>query len=60
MRAELQCSRALAAGAMYIFVFMWTPALENTSTHEIYHGWIFASFMVSHIAAHRHPPVSVA
>jgi len=31
---------------MYIFVFMWTPALESTSVHGIYHGWIFASFMI--------------
>lgn len=37
-------------GAMYIFVFMWTPALEATSpwTEQlISHGWIFACFMVS-------------
>ena len=33
-------------GAMYIFVFMWTPALESTSNSELFHGWIFASFMV--------------
>lgn len=36
-------------GAMYIFVFMWTPALEATSpwTEQlISHGWIFACFMV--------------
>jgi MFS family permease len=33
-------------GSMYIFVFMWTPALESTSDHGIYHGWIFASFMI--------------
>jgi len=33
-------------GSMYIFVFMWTPALESTSEHGIYHGWIFASFMI--------------
>ena len=37
-------------GAMYIFVFMWTPALESTSPWTgqlISHGWIFACFMVS-------------
>jgi MFS family permease len=37
-------------GAMYIFVFMWTPALEGTSPWTgqlISHGWIFACFMVS-------------
>jgi len=33
-------------GAMYIFVFMWTPALESTTDHPIYHGWIFGSFMI--------------
>jgi len=36
-------------GAMYIFVFMWTPALEATSpwtNHVISHGWIFACFMI--------------
>lgn len=36
-------------GAMYIFVFMWTPALEDSSPfvgHHISHGWIFASFMI--------------
>lgn len=41
-------------GAMYIFVFMWTPALEATSPFQdqlISHGWIFAGFMVR---AHAH------
>jgi hypothetical protein len=36
-------------GAMYIFVFMWTPALKATSpwsNHLISHGWIFATFMI--------------
>jgi len=36
-------------GSMYVFVFMWTPALEATSPFEgsnIAHGWIFATFMV--------------
>lgn len=33
-------------GAMYVFVFMWTPALESTSKFPIYHGWVFASFMI--------------
>lgn len=33
-------------GAMYIFVFMWTPALASTSNSELFHGWIFASFMI--------------
>ena len=34
-------------GSMYVFVFMWTPALESTSTQPIYHGWIFGTFMIS-------------
>jgi MFS family permease len=34
-------------GSMYVFVFMWTPALASTSSSPIYHGWIFASFMIS-------------
>lgn len=33
-------------GAMYVFVFMWTPALESTSNSPIFHGWIFACFMI--------------
>lgn len=33
---------------MYIFVFMWTPALENTASgHNVLLGVVFASFMVS-------------
>ena len=33
---------------MYIFVFMWTPALESShSTGDIDHGMIFADFMVA-------------
>ena len=34
-------------GSMYIFVFMWTPALENTTGSNILHGWIFATFMIA-------------
>jgi MFS family permease len=33
-------------GSMYVFVFMWTPALESTSSAPILHGWVFASFMI--------------
>jgi MFS transporter, MFS domain-containing protein family, molybdate-anion transporter len=33
-------------GAMFVFVFMWTPALESTTDEPILHGWIFASMMV--------------
>ena len=32
--------------AMYIFVFMWTPALEAGSRTAIPHGLVFACFMV--------------
>jgi hypothetical protein len=35
-------------GAMYIFVFSWTPILEATSAGEdLPHGLVFACFMVS-------------
>ena len=30
---------------MYIFVFMWTPALERVNP-RISHGFVFATFMV--------------
>ncbi len=41
--------QSLFEGAMYIFVFMWTPALEAGAPFGhgiILHGWIFACFMV--------------
>jgi MFS family permease len=34
-------------GAMYIFVFMWVPALDDTSNTEIFHGLIFTTFMTA-------------
>eukprot|EP01083_Nonionella_stella_P116565 346403_1 len=36
-------------GAMYIFVFKWTPALEFTLPGQkgLPHGWIFACFMAA-------------
>ncbi|GBG31436.1 Molybdate-anion transporter [Hondaea fermentalgiana] len=35
-------------GAMYIFVYMWTPTLESTASDEgMPHGIVFACFMVS-------------
>lgn len=44
-------AQSLFEGAMYTFVFMWTPAVENTAKAEGYtevpHGLIFAVFMVS-------------
>lgn len=41
--------QALFEASMYIFVFMWTPALEATLPPgaTISHGLVFASFMVS-------------
>ncbi|GJD08767.1 Molybdate-anion transporter [Galdieria sulphuraria] len=32
---------------MYIFVFMWTPALQLTSSTNIPHGLVFSCFMVA-------------
>jgi hypothetical protein len=32
---------------MYIFVFMWTPALKMTTPFNVLLGWVFAAFMVS-------------
>ena len=45
--AYLGIIQSFFEGAMYVFVFMWTPALSSTSSQPIYHGWIFASFMIS-------------
>ena len=44
----LGLAQSCLESSMYIFVFMWTPALENTagSAHVVNHGWIFANFMV--------------
>jgi len=44
--AYLGLIQSFFEGAMYVFVFMWTPALESTSHLPIYHGWVFASFMI--------------
>jgi len=39
--------QSLFEGAMFTFVFMWTPALtQNEEDVDLPHGWIFASFMV--------------
>lgn len=42
-------SQSLFEGAMYTFVFMWTPALagEGDTRRDIPHGLIFASFMIA-------------
>jgi len=34
-------------GAMYVFVFSWTPALEATTAADLPHGFVFASFMLA-------------
>ena len=45
--AYLGIIQSFFEGSMYVFVFMWTPALSSTSRSPIYHGWVFASFMIS-------------
>jgi MFS transporter, MFS domain-containing protein family, molybdate-anion transporter len=42
----LGCMQALFEGAMYTFVFLWTPILSKGGV-EISHGFIFANFMLS-------------
>ena len=37
---------SLFEGSMYIFVFMWTPALTSHSSQELPFGLIFSTFMV--------------
>lgn len=44
--AYLGIIQSFFEGSMYVFVFMWTPALSTTSDYPIYHGWIFATFMI--------------
>lgn len=39
--------QSLFEGAMYMFVFMWTPTLEVEGGSPIPHGLIFASFMIA-------------
>merc|ERR1719219_1749974 len=39
--------QSLFEGAMYLFVFMWTPAIDDIAPREINHGWMFANFMLS-------------
>lgn len=43
------CMQAVFEGAMYTFVFLWTPALSPNGEH-IPHGFIFALFMLSSMA----------
>lgn len=42
----LGISQSLFEAAMYVFVVMWTPALEDTSTTPVSHGWAFSTFML--------------
>eukprot|EP00466_Bigelowiella_natans_P000248 jgi/Bigna1/66187/fgenesh1_pg.1_\ len=42
----LGLSQALFEAGMYIFVVMWTPTLDETSTTPVSHGWVFSSFML--------------
>lgn len=44
----LICS--LFEGSMYIFVFMWTPAMKAKTTGDIPFGLVFATFMVGCMA----------
>ena len=44
--ALLGAMQALFEGAMYTFVFLWTPAL-SPNQEDIPHGFIFSTFMLS-------------
>jgi len=45
----LGLSQSFYEGGMFIFIFMWTPALEEVKgpDDEIPHGWVFSCFMVA-------------
>ena len=43
----LGVAQSMFESSMYIWVFMWTPALEEASSEPIHHGLIFATFMVA-------------
>jgi MFS transporter, MFS domain-containing protein family, molybdate-anion transporter len=47
--ALLGAEQALFEGAMYTFVFLWTPALSPNG-ESVPHGFVFALFMVSCMA----------
>jgi len=42
----LGLSQALFEAAMYVFVVMWTPTLDSSSSTPVSHGWVFSSFML--------------
>lgn len=48
------CIQSFFEGAMYIFVFEWTPALAKSAkaaqVADVPHGWVFASFMTAVMA----------
>ncbi|KAJ8904875.1 hypothetical protein NDN08_001389 [Rhodosorus marinus] len=39
--------QSLYESSLFLFVFLWTPALQNASSSEIPHGTIFSTFMVA-------------
>uniref|UniRef100_A0A7S3E7B1 Molybdate-anion transporter n=1 Tax=Rhodosorus marinus TaxID=101924 RepID=A0A7S3E7B1_9RHOD len=39
--------QSLYESSMFLFVFLWTPALQNDNSSEIPHGTIFSTFMVA-------------
>jgi len=41
----LGLSQSFFESSMYLFVFMWTPTLQDTHD-KVSHGWVFATFMV--------------
>ncbi len=36
---------------MFTFVFMWTPALMETTPFNVLFGWVFSAFMVIFISS---------
>lgn len=38
--------QSMFEGAMYVFVFMWTPTLQRSKEVAVPHGVVFAAFMV--------------
>jgi hypothetical protein len=38
--------QAFFESAMYTFVFMWSPALKNSTPLNVLFGWVFSAFMV--------------
>jgi hypothetical protein len=38
--------QAFYESSLYIFVFMWSPSLRNSTPFNVLFGWVFSSFMV--------------